>query len=125
MNNKRETLYVVIFVITTIVASVLAIYFKVDGSRKINELNTTITGLQTELSNVKTQLENSNLNNQLQKTKLDRINEILSEEKNDATKEDEKTTEETKSEEKKTDETTNTTESTETTENTENTAENK
>lgn len=38
MENKRKNIYIIIFVITTIVAACLAVYFKVDGDRKVNSL---------------------------------------------------------------------------------------
>ena len=38
MENKRKNIYIVIFVITTIIAACAAVYFKVDGDKKINEV---------------------------------------------------------------------------------------
>lgn len=38
MESKRKNIYIVIFVITTIVAGCLAIFFKVDGDNKINKV---------------------------------------------------------------------------------------
>ena len=38
MENKRKNIYIIIFIITTIVASCVAVYFCVIGNNKVNEL---------------------------------------------------------------------------------------
>lgn len=67
MENKRKNIYIVIFVITTIIASCVAVYFGIVGNKEnvklkqqINELNEKISVL--EKSNVEVNESNSSKN---------------------------------------------------------------
>ena len=55
MENKRKNIYIVIFVITTVIAACAAVYFKVDGDRKTTNLETKIKEQENEIN-----LQNNN-----------------------------------------------------------------
>ncbi len=65
MESKRKNVYIVLFIITTIVAGCLAAYFKIMANKDKNELNNQITNLQSKIEELEkkennVQVDNSN-----------------------------------------------------------------
>ena len=52
MESKRKNVYITIFVITTIIAAGLAIFFKVDGDKKVKNMETKIGKNDIEQSDI-------------------------------------------------------------------------
>lgn len=48
MESKRKSIYITIFVITTIVASCVAVYFKINGDKRISEIEQASNGNNTQ-----------------------------------------------------------------------------
>ena len=65
MESKRKNVYIVLFVITTIVAGCLAAYFGIMGNKEKDELNNQIADLQSRIDELEkkennVQVDNSN-----------------------------------------------------------------
>ncbi len=73
MENKRKNVYVVLFVITTIIAGCLAAYFGIMKNKEAEELNNQIASLKDEISTLKqnnsvdVQNEQEQVNNNVEK----------------------------------------------------------
>lgn len=52
MENKRKNIYIVIFVITTIIASCVAVYFGIVGNKENEKLNQQISELNEKISEI-------------------------------------------------------------------------
>ncbi len=72
MENKRKNIYIVIFVITTIIASCVAVYFGIMGNKEANDLKAQVEDLREEINNT---------NNENQENKNSNINEVKNEAK--------------------------------------------
>lgn len=58
MESKRKNIYIVVFVITTIIAACTAVYFKVYGDKKINELEAKLEEKNSNQSSTNSVSEN-------------------------------------------------------------------
>lgn len=72
MESKRKNVYIVIFVITTIIAACAAVYFKVDGDKKINEVE-----VKLEEQNVNKNNTQSNANIESKNTENKTIEKVV------------------------------------------------
>ncbi len=69
MENKRKNIYIAIFIITTIIASVLAFYFGIIQKQKNDELKSEINDLKQNLNNQDQNTNNTNNTNNDNKNK--------------------------------------------------------
>ncbi len=64
MENKRKNVYIVIFVITTIIASCLAVYFYITGNNENEKLQAKVEELTSKNSDINDNEVQQNINNQ-------------------------------------------------------------
>ena len=72
MESKRKNVYIAIFVITTIIAGCLAVYFGITGNKKMKELQSKIDNLESNNKEEESSSNNENLSRD--KIKEDIIN---------------------------------------------------
>ena len=66
MESKRKNVYIVIFVITTIIASCVAVYFGIMGNKEVNDLKAQVEDLKEEINNTNDEnQENKNNNDEI------------------------------------------------------------
>ena len=74
MTNKRKNIYIVIFVITTIIASCIALYLYISSDKEKQQLSQNIENLKTEYEEKINEINVNNENNEKDKNES---NEIL------------------------------------------------
>ena len=76
MESKRKNVYITIFVITTIIAAGLAIFFKVDGDKKVKNMEAKVEESSKEVNTNESSKENDESQNSIDISK-DNVDKIL------------------------------------------------
>ena len=59
----RKRIYIIVFIVTTIIASCFAIYFKIDSNKKINDLENKLQDAKNQIEQIQAKQNEEETNN--------------------------------------------------------------